>query len=327
MKRREFITLLGGAAVAWPVVARAQQPAMPVVGFLGTGSPESDAFRAAAVRQGLMEAGYVEGRNVAFEYRWAEDRYERLPALAAELVRREVAVIVAIGGNTSAVAAKPATATIPIIFAVGGDPIKMGLVASLNRPGGNITGVAFLVATLVAKQFEVLHEAVPKTALIGYLINPTVANNETGTKDVLAAAQSVDQKLLVVKARTESELEAAFVTLVQQRVGALVVGGDPFFLTRRAQIVELAARHKVPAIYPLKEYAMAGGLMSYGTSITEAHRIAGLYAAQILKGEKPADLPVQQSTKIELIVNLNAAKALGLDVPQTLLGRADEVIE
>jgi putative tryptophan/tyrosine transport system substrate-binding protein len=327
MRRREFIGLVGGAAAGWPLAAEAQQSAMPVVGFLGTGSPESDAFRVAAVRRGLMEAGYIEGRNVTLEYRWAEYRYERLPALAADLVRREVAVIVAIGGNTSAVAAKPATAKIPIIFAIGGDPIKMGLVASLNRPGGNITGVAFLVATLVAKQFEILHEAVPKTALIGYLVNPTVASYETDTKDVLAAAESVGQKLLVVKARTESELEAAFVTLVRQRVGALVVGGDPFFLSRRAQIVELAARHEVPAIYPLKEYAMAGGLMSYGTSITEAHRIAGLYAGQILQGKKPADLPVQQSTNVELIINLKTAKTLGLTVPLSLLGRADEVIE
>jgi putative ABC transport system substrate-binding protein len=326
MRRREFIGLIGSSAV-WPIATRAQQLTMPVVRFLGTGSPESDAFRAAAVRQGLMETGYVEGRNVSFQYRWAENRYERLPALVADLVRREVAVIVAIGGNTSAVAAKPATTTIPIIFAIGGDPINMGLVASLNRPGGNITGVAFLVATLVAKQFEVLHEAVPKTELIGYLINPTVANYDPDTKDILAAAESVNQKLLVVKARTESELEAAFVTLVQQRVGALVVGGDPFFLTRRAQIAEFSVRNKVPTIYPLKEYAMAGGLMSYGTSITEAHRIAGLYAGKILKGEKPADLPVQQSTKVELIINLKTAKALGIALPLSLLGRADEVIE
>ena len=327
MKRREFIRLVGGATAAWPLAARAQQPALPLVGFLGTGSAESEAFRVAAVREGLMEAGYVEGRNVAFEYRWAEDRYERLTALAAELVRRDVAVIVAIGGNTSAVAAKPATETIPIIFAIGGDPIKMGLVASLNRPGGNITGVAFLVATLVAKQFEVLHEAVPKSALIGYLINPSVANSETDTKNVLAAAESVGQRLRVVQARTDSELDATFVTLVQERAGALVVGGDPFFLTRRAKIVELAARHKMPAIYPLKEYAAAGGLMSYGTSITEALHVAGLYAGRILKGEKPADLPVQQSTKVELIVNLKTAKALGLTIPLSLLGRADEVIE
>ncbi len=274
-----------------------------------------------------MDAGYVEGRNVAFEYRWAEGQYDRLPALAADLVRRDVAVIVAIGGSTTAVAAKPATATIPIIFAVGGDPVKLGLVTSLNRPGSNMTGVSFLVATLIAKQFEVLHETVPKTALIGYLVNPTLTNYEADTKEVLAAAESVGQNLLVRQAHTDIELEAAFVTLVEQRVGALLVGGDPFFLTRRTKIVELAARHKVPAIYPLKEYAIAGGLMSYGTSITEAHRIAGLYAGRILKGEKPPDLPVQQSTKVELIVNLKTAKALGLTVPLSLLGRADEVIE
>jgi putative tryptophan/tyrosine transport system substrate-binding protein len=327
MRRRDFITLLGGTVAVWPLAARAQQLAVPVIGFLGTGTLETDAFRAAAVRQGLMEAGYVEGRNVAFEYRWAEGQYERLPALAADLVRRDVAVIVAIGGNTSAVAAKPATATIPIIFAIGGDPIELGLVASLNRPGGNVTGVSFLVATLVAKQFEVLHETVPKTALIGYLVNPTTANSATDTKDVLAAAESVGQKLLVAQARTDSELEAAFVTLVQQGAGALVVGGDPFFLSRRVKIAGLAARLKVPAIYPLREYAMAGGLMSYGTSITEAHRIAGLYAGQILKGEKPAELPVQQSTKVELIVNLKAAKAIGLTVPPQVVARADEVIE
>jgi putative tryptophan/tyrosine transport system substrate-binding protein len=327
MQRRAFITLLGGTAAAWPFSARAQQPAMPVVGFLGAGSAESDAFRAAAVQKGLIEAGYVEGRNVAFEYRWAEGQYERLPALAADLVRREVAVIIAIGGNTSAVAAKPATATIPIIFAIGGDPIELGLVTSLNRPGGNVTGVSFLVATLVAKQFEVLHETVQKTASIGYLVNPTTANSATDTKDVLAAAESVGQKLLVVQARTDSELEAAFVTLVQHGAGALVVGGDPFFLSRRAKIVELAARQKVPAIYPLREYAVAGGLLSYGTSITEAHRIAGLYAGQILKGEKPAELPVQQSTKVELIVNLKAAKELGLALPPQIVARADEVIE
>jgi len=324
--RREFITVLGGAAATWPLAAWAQKP-MPVIGFLSTGSLQSDAFRLAAVRQGLMEAGYVEGRNFAFDYRWAEGQYERLPALAAELVRREVALIVTGGGTTSTVAAKSATATIPIVFTTGADPIKLGLVASLNRPGSNITGVSFLVNTLVAKQFEVLHEAVPKTALIGYLVNPTYVNAEADTRNVLAAAEVVGQKLLVVQAHTDSELEAAFVTLIQQRAGALVVGADPFFFDRRAKLVELAARQKVPAIYFLREFASAGGLMSYGTSITEAYRIVGLYAGRILKGEKPAELPVQQSTKVELIVNLKTAKALGLTVPPALLARADEVIE
>jgi putative tryptophan/tyrosine transport system substrate-binding protein len=326
VRRREFITLLGGAA-AWPLAASAQQSAMPVIGFLGTGSSESDAFRVAAVRQGLIEAGYVEGRNVAFEYRWAEDQYERLPALAAELVRREIAVIVSIGGITSAVAAKSATATIPIVFEIGGDPIKLGLVASLNQPGNNITGVSILVGTLAAKQFEVLHETVPKTALIGFLVNPTIADAETQTKNALAAAESVGQKLLVVQAHTDSELEAAFVTLVQQHAGALVVGADPFFITRRDKLVELAARHKLPTIYFFRQFASAGGLMSYGTSITEAHRIVGLYVGRILKGENQADLPVQQSTKVELVINLKTAKALGLTVPTQIVARADEVIE
>jgi len=298
-----------------------------VVGFLGTGSSESDAFRLSAVRQSLMEAGYVEGRNVMFEYRLAEGHYERLPALAAELVHREVTVIVAIGGITSAVAAKSATTTIPIVFAIGGDPVGLGLVASLNRPGGNITGVSFLISTLAAKAFEVLHEMVPKAALIGYLVNPTNADANTNTKNVLAAAESVGQKLLVVQASTDSELDAAFAALVQQRAGALVVGAEPFFISRRAQLIELAARHKLPAIYTLREFATAGGLMSYGTSITEAIRLAGLYAGRILKGAKPADLPVQQSEKVELVINLKTAKALDLTVPLPLLGRADDVIE
>ena len=326
MRRRKFIKLIGGAAATWPLAAWARQ-AMPVIGFLSTGSPQSDVFRLAAVRQGLVEAGYVEGRNFVFEHRWAEDQYERLPALAAELVRRGVALIVTGGGSTSTVAAKSATATIPIVFVTGTDPIKLGLVASLNRPGGNITGVSFLVNTLVAKQFEVLHEAVPKTALIGYLVNPTYTNAEADTRNVLAAAEVVGQKLLLVQAHTDSELEAAFVTLTQQRAGALVVGADPFFFDRRDKLVELAARQKVPAIYFLREFASAGGLMSYGTSITEAYRIVGLYAGRTLKGEKPAELPVQQSTKVELVVNLKTAKALGLTVPPALLAGAYEVIE
>jgi putative ABC transport system substrate-binding protein len=327
MQRREFITLLGGAAVAWPLAVRAQQAGMPMVGFLGGGSPQSDAFRVAAIRQGLKEAGYVEGRNVAFEYRGAEDHNERLPELAADLVRREVAVIVSMSGNTSAVAAKSATATIPVVFAIGGDPIKLGLVASLNRPGSNITGVSFLTNTLVAKQFEVLHETVPKTALIGFLVNPTNQNAEPDTKIVLAAAELVGQKMAIVEAHTDSELEAAFATLVQQRTGALVVEADPFFVNRSNKLVELTARQKVPAIYFLREFVVAGGLMSYGTSITEAFHLAGLYAGRILKGEKPADLPVQQSTKVELVINLKTAKALGLTVPPQIVARADDLIE
>jgi putative ABC transport system substrate-binding protein len=327
MRRREFIALLGGAAVARPFAASAQQPAIPVVGFLGSGSPQSDAFRLAAVQQGLTESGYVEGRNVTFEYRWAEDHYERLPALAAELVHRGIAVLVSIGGGTSAVAAKSSTATIPVVFATGGDPIKLGLVASLNRPGGNVTGVNFLTEMLVAKQFEVLYETIPRTPLIGFLANPTSALAEADTKSVLAAAESLGQKLVVVQARADSELEAAFVALVRQRAGALTVQGDAFFLSRRNKLVELAARQAIPTIFNLREYAIAGGLMSYGTSITDAHRIAGVYAGRILKGEKPADLPVQQSTKVELVINLKTAKALGLTIPLPLLGRADEVIE
>ena len=327
MRRREVVTLLGGTAVAWPFAARGQQPALPVIGFLGSGTPESDAFRVTAVRQGLKEIGYVEGRNVAFAYRWAEGQNERLPALAADLVRSQVAVIVSMGGNASAVAAKSATATIPILIMIGTDPVKLGLVASLNRPGGNITGVSFLINTLVAKQFEVLHEAAPKTALIGFLVNPTNPNADTDTKNVLAAAEVLGQRVLVVQARTDGELETAFATLVQQRAGGLVVGADPFAISRRDKHVELAARQRVPTIYPLREFAAAGGLMSYGTSITDGYRVVGLYAGRILKGEKPADLPVQQSTKVELVINLKTAQALGLTFPLTLLGRADEVIE
>ena len=326
MRRRDFIAAIAGT-VAQPLGARAQQAPMPVIGFLGVGSAQSDASRVAAVRQSLIEAGYVEGRNVAFEYRGAEDHYERLLALAAELVRREVTVIVSIGGITSTVAAKSATTAIPIVFEIGGDPINLGLVASLNRPGSNITGVTFLVATLTAKQFEVLHETVPKAGLVGFLLNPTIADAETQTKDARAAAASVGQKLLVVQAHTDSELQAAFVTLVQQSVGALVVGADPFFLTRRDKIVELAARQKLPTIYFLREFVSAGGLMSYGTSITEAFRIVGLYVSRILKGERPAELPVQQTTKVELVVNLKAAEALGVTIPLPILNRADEVIE
>jgi putative ABC transport system substrate-binding protein len=298
-----------------------------VVGFLGAGSAKSDAFRAAAVRQGLAEVGYVVGQYVSFEYRWAEDRYERLPALAAELVQREVAVIVAIGGNTTALAAKGATATIPIVFEIGGDPVEMGLVANLNRPGGNLTGVTFLVGTLAAKQFEVLRETVPSAALIGFLVNPANADTEAKIRDAQEGANSVGRQLLVVKAGTESELEAAFATLAQRRAGALVVGAEPFFSSRREKLIKLAEHQNLPTIYYLREFAAAGGLMSYGMSITEALKLSGHYAARILRGEKPAELPVQRSTKVELVINLKTARALDVTVPLPLLGRADEIIE
>jgi putative ABC transport system substrate-binding protein len=327
MKRREFITLFGGVAAAWPLAARAEQPAMPVVGFLGSGSSQSGAYRVNAVRQGLMESGYVEGRNVAFEYRWAENQYGRLPALGAELAQREVAVIVAIGGNTSATAAKSATTTIPIVFEVGGDPIAMGLAASFNRPGGNLTGVSTLTGTLVAKQFEVMHETIPKTALIGFLINPNNPDADNETKIALAAAGSVGQQVAIVQARRESELEAAFATLAERGAGALVICADPFINDRSDKLAELTTRQKLPAIHSNREFTAAGGLMSYGNDISEALRLAGHYAAQILKGQKPADLPVQQSVKVQLAVNLRTAKAFGVAVPLQIVARADEVIE
>jgi putative ABC transport system substrate-binding protein len=327
MQRREFMTLMGGAAATWPLTVRAQQSTMPVIGLLCGGTPESDTDRVTAFRRGLNEAGYVEGRNIAIEYRWAEQQYDRLPALAAELVRREVALIVAMGGIPSAVAAKPTTATIPILIAIGGDPIKLGLVASLNRPGGNVTGVSFLINAMGAKQLEVLHETLPKTALIGFLGNPTNPNAETDKKNVLAAAEALGRKLLVVHAHTDGELETAFATLAQQRAGGIVVGADFFFVSRRDKLIELAAQQNLPAIYPLREFAAAGGLMSYGTNLTDGYRLVGLYASRILNGERPADLPVQQSTKIELVINLKTAKALGLEISPTLLARADEMIE
>ena len=326
MQRREFITALAGAT-ALPLTVRAQQPTMPVIGFLGTGSLKYDAFRVAAVRQALMEAGYLEGRNVVFEYRWAEDHYERLPVLAVELARREVSVIVAMGGVSSALAAKSATASIPIVFALGGDPTQSGVVASLNRPGGNITGTTFLTNVLIEKQFEILHETVPGAALIGFFVNSTNANADTDTRNVQAAAVSIGQRVLVLQAHSDSDLEAASVALDQGGIGAFLVAADPFFLSRRDKFVELAARRKIPAIYPSSEYTTAGGLMSYGASISNAFRVVGVYVARILKGERAADLPVQQSTKVELIINLKTAKALGLTVPLPLIGRADEVIE
>jgi putative ABC transport system substrate-binding protein len=324
-KRREFITLLGGAAAGWPLAARAQQPAMPVIGFLQAGSPPT-APLVAVFRQGLAEAGYVEGHNVTIEYRWAEGQYDRLPALAAELVRRQVAVIIATP-IPAAVAAKAATATVPIVFNVAGDPVKLGLVAGLARPSGNATGVNSFQAELGAKQMGLLRELLPTAARIGLLVNPTNENVESVTKDVTAAASAIGVEIDIVRASDSREIEVAFATLVRNRADALVVGADSFFYIQRLQLATLATRHAIPAVYFVREFAEAGGLMSYGTSLTEMYRHMGVYVGRILKGAKPEDLPVVQSTKFEFVINVPTARALGLDMPPTLLARADEVIE
>ncbi|MFZ1007802.1 MAG: ABC transporter substrate-binding protein [Candidatus Sulfotelmatobacter sp.] len=325
MRRREFITLVGGAVAGWPLAARAQQPAIPVIGFLNTGSSQSQTYLLAAFRQGLSEADYVEGKNVAIEYRWAEGRYDRLPAMASDLVRRQVAVIAA--NSPGAVAAKALTKTIPIVFSTGTDPIASGFVDSLNRPGGNLTGVYFFSADMEAKRMGLLHELVPAATTVAVLLNPTYPNFDVQTKEVQEAARMLGLQIKILHASTEQEIEAAFASLAQWRALVLLIGADAFFNNQHAQIVALTARYAVPAIYEQREFAEAGGLVSYGTSLPNAYRQVGNYVGRILKGEKPTDLPVVQSTKFELVINLKTAKALGIEVPQNLLVAADEVIE
>jgi putative ABC transport system substrate-binding protein len=326
MQRRQFITFLGSAA-AWPLAARAQQPALPVIGYLGAQSPAAFASRLRAFRLGLGETGYVEGRNVAIEFRWAEGQQNRLSALAADLAGRRVAVIVAPGGAPAALAAKSATATIPIVFEMGADPIAMGLVGSLNRPGGNLTGVSSLNVEVTPKRLEILHELVPTAAVVAVLINPTSPTADSQLRDLQAAARALGLQLHVLHAGTERDFDTVFVTLLQLRAGGLVVASDGFFGTHGEQLAALTVRHAVPAIHQSRDFSIAGGLISYGGNFVESHRQAGVYTGRILKGENPADLPVQLVTKVELFINLKAAKTLGITVPLSLLGRADEVIE
>jgi putative ABC transport system substrate-binding protein len=330
MKRREFITL-AGSAVGAPFIgscaARAQQPKLPVIGYLGTGSHESDAYRLVPFQQGLNETGYVEGQNVAIEYRWADEQFDRFPALAAELVARQVTVIAVPGTLAGAVAAKAATTAIPIVFSVAGDPVKLGLVGRLDQPGGNLTGFSYLSTALLAKRLELLHELVPKAAVIAALVNPNNPNAGSPTNEVQAAARALGLQLLVLTAGNNGDIDTAFATLVQQRASALLVDSEALFTDRRDQIVALAARHAVPTSYSRREFVAAGGLISYGPSFSDIYRQAGVYVGRILKGTKPADLPVQQPTKFELTINLKTAKALGIAVPPMLFARVDEVIE
>jgi putative tryptophan/tyrosine transport system substrate-binding protein len=327
MQRREFHTLLGGvAAVPWAVAAWAQQPTMPVIGFLHRASPNTSEEDIRAFRQGLSDAGFVEGRNVVIEFRWADGNNDRLPALAADLVRRNVTVMFA-ASDSSAVAAKAATATIPIVFAGGNDPVKLGLVASLNRPGGNLTGVTNLNIELGQKRVQLLHELLPKSTNVALLVNPTNPSAETISNDLQAAVRTVGMQSHVLLASTASEIDTVLATLTQLQAGALVIGPDAFFMSRSEQLATLTLHQGVPAVFQTRKFAAAGGLMSYATSQADQYRHAGLYAGRILKGEKPADLPIEQATKVELIINLKTAKTLGLTFPITLLGRADEVIE
>jgi putative tryptophan/tyrosine transport system substrate-binding protein len=327
MRRREFIKLLGGATAVWPLATSAQQAAMPLIGYLHSGSPSANAHLVAAFRQGLMEAGFVEGRNVGIEFRWAEGRYDQLPALAAELVAHRVSVIVAQGGDPPSLAARSLTATIPIVFTSSSDPVKLGLVNSLNRPGGNVTGVWLYTSLLGTKRLELMRELLPANTSIAVLVNLSNPNAQTDMAELQVAAHVLGQSITLVKASTEAEIDAAFATLAQSRVSALLVNTDPFFLARRDQIVALAARNQATAIYAQREFVAAGGLISYGASLADGYHQVGLYTGRVLKGENPADIPVMQPTKFEMAINLKTAKSLGLSIPATLLARADEAIE
>ena len=327
MRRRDFITLVGAVTAAWPMAVHAQPSALPVIGFLHSATANAYAPMTAALRKSLSEAGYVEGRNVAIEYRWAEGQFDRLPELAADLVRHQVSVIFAGGGSDPSLAAKAATSKIPIVFANGTDPVAAGLVASLDHPGANVTGITFLLNTLSPKELEVIHELVPKAALVAMLINPKSSTAASQLKDLQDTARAFGQQVSIFRASTESEIETVFASLAQLKQGRLVIGADAFFFSRRGQFVDLATRYSIPTIYPWREAVTAGGLASYGSSVTDAYRLAGIYIGRILKGDKAANLPVQQSTKTELVINLKTAKLLGLNVPNTLVGRADELIE
>jgi putative ABC transport system substrate-binding protein len=326
-RRRDVIALIGGVAVGWPLAARAQQKPMPVIGFLSGGSPNAYASRIAAFRKGLNESGYIDGQDVAIEFRWAQGQYDRLPVFAADLVRQKVAVIVSSGGDVAALSAKAATSSIPIVTVSGSDPVKAGLVVSFNRPGGNVTGASFVATELETKRLQILHEVVPTAAVIGILINPTNPAAESRSNDLRLMARTLEQNIHIISASSESDLETAFAALIEQRAGALLVSTDSFFTSQRDRLVALAARHALPTMYSWREFVEAGGLVSYGPIIIEVYRQVGIYTGRILKGEKPAELPFLRPIKFELVINLKTAKALGLTIPTALLARADEVIE